>query len=115
MTDTATFDRADPGAGRPEDGPGTAATDGGGGRRPARALQIGPALGRAARRIGAVPVTGWVTLAVVAGCVWFVFHNLHPALVFRENTPTGGDMGSHVWGPMYLMHHVLPHGRLTGW
>ena len=24
-------------------------------------------------------------------------------------------MGAHVWGPQYLMDHLLPHFRLTGW
>lgn len=55
------------------------------------------------------------TALVVAGCVAFVSVSLDPQLIFTENTPTGGDMGSHVWGPMTLMREVLPHGRLTGW
>ncbi|MEJ7585110.1 MAG: hypothetical protein WKF43_13755, partial [Acidimicrobiales bacterium] len=47
----------------------------------------------------------------------FGFRLPHPApgLILRENTPTGGDMGAHVWGPMYLLEHLLPHGRLSGW
>jgi hypothetical protein len=40
---------------------------------------------------------------------------LHPDLILRNNTPTGGDMGAHVWGPAYLRDVLLPHWRLTGW
>ena len=36
-------------------------------------------------------------------------------LVLTDTTPTGGDMGAHVWGPAYLRDHLLPHLRLTGW
>ena len=32
-----------------------------------------------------------------------------------DTTPTGGDMGAHVWGPAYLRDHLLPNGRLVGW
>ena len=38
-----------------------------------------------------------------------------PSLLFSNTTPTGGDMGAHVWGPAYLRDHILPHWRLTGW
>ena len=32
------------------------------------------------------------------------------------NTYTsGGDMGSHTWAPWYMKHHLLPHGRFSGW
>ncbi|NDF88737.1 MAG: hypothetical protein EB108_06965 [Actinobacteria bacterium] len=40
---------------------------------------------------------------------------LHPELILRNNTPTGGDMGAHVYGPAYLRDFLLPHFRLTGW
>ncbi len=56
-----------------------------------------------------------ISLLVVAGATILVFAAAHPNLVLRNTTPTGGDMGSHVWGPMYLMRHLLPHGRLSGW
>ena len=32
-----------------------------------------------------------------------------------DASPNGGDMGAHVWGPKFLLDHVLPHGRVTGW
>src|SRR5207245_7935821 len=56
-----------------------------------------------------------VTIAVLAAAVVFVFVQLQPHLLFTNNTPAGGDMGAHVWGPAFLRDHLLPHGRLSGW
>jgi hypothetical protein len=56
-----------------------------------------------------------VTVAVVTGAAFFVFFFLKPQLIFANTTPSGGDMGAHVWGPAYLRDHLLPHGRITGW
>jgi hypothetical protein len=54
-------------------------------------------------------------LAVVGSCI-FVAVQVNPEwLVFRDNTPTGGDMGAHVWGPAFLRDHLLPDLRLSGW
>jgi len=36
-------------------------------------------------------------------------------LIFRDTTPTGGDMGAHVWAPAYLRDELLPHWQLSGW
>ena len=55
------------------------------------------------------------TTAVVLGATLIVLSILHPNLILRNNTPTGGDMGAHVWGPAYLRDVLLPHFRLTGW
>jgi hypothetical protein len=55
------------------------------------------------------------TTAVVLGATLLVLAALHPNLILRNNTPTGGDMGAHVWGPAYLRDVLLPHFRLTGW
>jgi hypothetical protein len=60
-------------------------------------------------------LTAWVTGAVILAATVFVFVELQPSLLFRNTTPSGGDMGAHVWGPAYLRDHLLPHGRLTGW
>jgi hypothetical protein len=35
--------------------------------------------------------------------------------LLHNNTPTGGDMGSHVWAANALRRDILPQGRLTGW
>ena len=52
---------------------------------------------------------------VVAGSTVMLLMTLHPELILRNNTPTGGDMGAHVYGPAYLRDFLLPHFRLTGW
>ncbi|MGB5759407.1 MAG: hypothetical protein WBM50_21005 [Acidimicrobiales bacterium] len=36
-------------------------------------------------------------------------------LLFLDTTPSGGDMGAHVWGPAFLRDHLLPQGLLSGW
>ena len=61
-----------------------------------------------------VSVESWVTLVVVAACAGFVFDAVHPDLIFRNTTPTGGDMGAHVWGPRYLREHLLPARAAVG-
>ncbi len=58
-------------------------------------------------------------LVITTFCMmWAVhFNPLNPGadLIFDNNTPTGGDMGAHVWGPAYLRDHLLPHWQLSGW
>ena len=53
--------------------------------------------------------------AVVALLVAFVVANLRPGLWFVDTTPTGGDLGAHVWAPAYLRDVLIPEFRLTGW
>ena len=45
------------------------------------------------------------------------FNPLSPArdLIFDETTPTGGDMGAHIWSPAFLRDHFLPNFQLSGW
>lgn len=57
----------------------------------------------------------WLTFVVVVVASGFILSTLHVDLLLTDTTPTGGDMGAHVWGPMYLMRHVLPNLRFTGW
>ncbi len=56
-----------------------------------------------------------INIVLVAGATLFVIWNLRPGLWFDANTPTGGDLGAHVWSPAYLRDVLLPAGRLTGW
>jgi hypothetical protein len=58
---------------------------------------------------------GLITFGVVAAAVVFTFVQLQPGLLFTNTTPSGGDMGAHVWGPAYLRDHLLPSFRITGW
>ncbi|WP_426573380.1 hypothetical protein [Aquihabitans sp. McL0605] len=69
---------------------------------------------RAAADPGLV-VEACVTIAVLVLGTGLVLATLHPADLFSNTTPTGGDLGSHVWGPRYLIDHLLPHFRLSGW
>jgi len=55
------------------------------------------------------------TIIAVAGPTIFLLLALHPNLILRNNIPTGGDMGAHVWAPAYLRDHLLTNFKLTGW
>jgi hypothetical protein len=55
------------------------------------------------------------TILIVGGCTVALLVTLHPSLILRNNTPTGGDMGAHVWAPAYLRDHLLTQFKLTGW
>lgn len=57
----------------------------------------------------------WITGGLVAFATVFVIWNLRLGLWFDNTTPTGGDMGAHVWSPEYLRDVLLPNWRLTGW
>ena len=55
------------------------------------------------------------TIIAVAGPTIFLLLALHPDLILRNNTPTGGDMGAHVWAPAYLRDQLLSNFKLSGW
>src|SRR5579884_2417329 len=50
-----------------------------------------------------------VTLLVVASCCIFTFAQLQPSQIFKNTTPSGGDLGAHVWLPAYVKDHLLRH------
>lgn len=54
----------------------------------------------------------WITLSIVSLAVVV---SMAPDLIFVDNTPTGGDLGAHVFGPAYLRDTLLPGGRIQGW
>ena len=60
-------------------------------------------------------IQNWVGWTIVLGASLLVFISLNPRLLLTDSTATGGDMGAHVWGPRFLMDHLLPSLRLTGW
>jgi hypothetical protein len=84
-------------------------------RPPLLRADVGDRLRRRLQQLRQAPLRSWVTFAVVAACVAWIAYTLHPDLLLTDTTATGGDMGSHVWGPMYLLRNVLPHGQLSGW
>ena len=53
-----------------------------------------------------------MVLTLAAGTA---FALLRPDQIFTANTPTGGDMGAHVYLPAYLRDNLLAHGRILGW
>jgi hypothetical protein len=60
-------------------------------------------------------IGSWVSLAAAVACSLFVLMQMRPDLIFTDNTPAGGDMGAHVWGPAYLRDNLLSQGKLVGW
>lgn len=73
---------------------------------------------RTGDRFGREPglvVEAVVTVGVVVLGTALVLATLNPQNLFSNTTTTGGDMGSHLWGPRYLIDHLLPQLRLSGW
>jgi hypothetical protein len=56
----------------------------------------------------------WIRIALIGISTIIAIKVIQPSLVFKDTTPTGGDMGAHVWGPAYLRDHLLP-WKLNGW
>ena len=56
-----------------------------------------------------------VSFVVVVLGTALVIATLDWQLLTLNTTPTGGDMGAHVWGPAYLRDELLPNFRLSGW
>ena len=56
-----------------------------------------------------------LSVAVLVAVVGFLVVNLRPWLWFTDTTPTGGDLGAHVWAPAYLRDVLIGELRLTGW
>ncbi|MFV1960975.1 MAG: hypothetical protein ACC658_03995 [Acidimicrobiia bacterium] len=63
-------------------------------------------------RLSKVPV---LPVLLVVGASLIIFVVMNPLLIFTATTPTGGDMGAHVFGPAYLRDNLLPEGRILGW
>jgi hypothetical protein len=57
-----------------------------------------------------------ILTALIVGLttVWLIW-TMSPWAWFIDSTPTGGDMGAHVWSPKFLREELLPNFRLTGW
>lgn len=58
---------------------------------------------------------GWPALITIGGISLIILVILNPWLILSSTTPTGGDMGAHVFGPAYLRDTLLPEGRILGW
>lgn len=80
-----------------------------------RALMQRPEWGRRLIADRSLDMQAVFTALIVGGVTLFVVWNLSPWLWFTDTTPTGGDLGAHVWSPAYLRDELLPDFRLTGW
>ena len=56
-----------------------------------------------------------ITAGLVGLSTLFVVWTMSPWAWFIDTTPTGGDMGAHVWSPAFLRDELIPNFRLTGW
>lgn len=65
------------------------------------------------RRVGASGAAS--SALVVAGVTVFVLWQLHPSLLLSPSMDVGGDNAAHVAAMYYFIHHLLPHGQLSGW
>jgi len=57
----------------------------------------------------------WVPPLVVLATGLIIFVIMQPWYIFSANTPSGGDMGAHVYGPAQMRDSLLPSGRIQGW
>ncbi len=57
----------------------------------------------------------WAVPTVLALAGATAFGLLRPDLILTANTPTGGDMGAHVFLPAFLRDSLLSDGRILGW
>ena len=67
---------------------------------------------RSTRGEAIVKVLGFVA---VLGATIFVIWQLRPGLLFSPNMDVGGDNAGHIVAPYFLIHDLLPQGRITGW
>ena len=54
-------------------------------------------------------------IVAVLGATIFVIWQLRPDLLFGPSMDVGGDNAGHIVTPYFLIHDLLPQGRLTGW
>lgn len=64
---------------------------------------------------GSLKKTPTLPTVVITLTSLIVFFVMQPWWIFSPSTPTGGDMGAHVFGPAFLRDHLLPEGRIIGW
>ncbi len=64
---------------------------------------------------GSSPSNQWVPPIIVLVASLVILAVVNPQLVFSANTPAGGDMGAHVFGPAFMRDVLIPDGRLHGW
>ena len=71
--------------------------------------------GRVLTAISEAGPAGWISFTAVSLSMLLVALTMGGGLLLEDSTTTGGDMGSHVWGPAFLRDHLLPDFRIAGW
>ena len=71
--------------------------------------------GHSSRPTAGDTVTTALGLIAVLGATVFVIWQLRPDLLFNPNMDVGGDNAGHIVTPYFLIHDLLPQGRITGW
>ena len=73
-------------------------------------------LSRGERVHGPAEVVAQVlTIVALVGMTVWVIWQIRPDLIFGRAMDVGGDNGGHVAAPYFLIHHLLPQGRIEGW
>lgn len=57
----------------------------------------------------------YLNIILFIGIYFLFFWFFKPDLIFSQNIPTGGDMGSHYYTAWYTSHVLLPHFSMGGW
>ncbi|MGO9581842.1 MAG: hypothetical protein ACLP36_03455 [Acidimicrobiales bacterium] len=73
------------------------------------------AIGEKPRPSPGEAITKGLGFLAVAGATAFVIWQLRPDLLFNSAMDVGGDNAGHVVTPYFLIHDLLPQGRITGW
>ncbi len=73
------------------------------------------AIGETVRPTRCEVITKALGFVAVVGATIFVIWQLRPGLIFSPNMDVGGDNAGHIVTPYFLIHDLLPQGRITGW
>ena len=73
------------------------------------------AIGETVRPTRGEVITRALGFVAVVGATIFVIWQLRPDLIFSPNMDVGGDNAGHIVTPYFLIHDLLPQGRITGW
>ncbi len=73
------------------------------------------AIGETPRPTAGEAITKAFGLVAVVGATVFVIWQLRPDLLFSSAMDVGGDNAGHIVTPYFLIHDLLPQGRITGW
>ncbi|HZD06550.1 MAG TPA: hypothetical protein VE173_16680, partial [Longimicrobiales bacterium] len=66
-------------------------------------------------KVGAARGRWWLPVVLLGLMMVAILTVVDPRLLLSATTPTGGDMGAHVFAPAYLRDVLLPQGRIMGW